>query len=153
MESSPAYQKALKMSNNKPRVSCSREVLEHIDPSVKVRVYRNLAKNCLSVQQNGIVKCHVDNVVLRDFKTIVSKKGQERVRKERVKNVHAFIEGFVVKAEEVDRGRFDFKDWQSISYNPYTTDYWIDETGRFVKCGRFADVHSCGVIAFDYLYL
>ncbi|MEL0098749.1 MAG: hypothetical protein VW907_04265 [Opitutae bacterium] len=146
------FQRAVEMSNKKPRVEVSREVLGHIDPAKKVRVYRNLHKGCLSVQQGGLVKCHADNVVLRDFKTIVNKAGQERVRRERAKNVHAFIEGFVIDAKESWKGMFDFG-WGKCYYNPYETDHWTDsETGEFIDCGEYADVAPDGVLVFNYLY-
>lgn len=146
------FQRAVEMSNKKPRVQVSREVLEHIDPSKKVRVYRNLNKGCLSVQQGGLVKCHADNVVLRDFKTVVNKAGQERVRRERAKNVHAFIEGFVVDAKETWKGMFDFG-WGKCYYNPYETDHWTDpETGEYIQSGEFADVAPDSVLVYNYLY-
>jgi len=146
------FQRAMEMSNKKPRVQVSREVLEHIDPSKKVRVYRNLHKGCLSVQQGGLVKCHTDNVVLRDFKTIVNLKGQERVRREKAKNVHAFIEGFVIDAKETWKGMLDFG-WGKCYYNPYQTDHWTDpETGGYIQSGEFADVAPDSVLVYNYLY-
>lgn len=152
IDSNKVFQKALEMSNKKPRVEVSREVLDHIDPAKKVRVYRNLHKGCLSVQQGGLVKCHADNVVLRDFKTIVNPKGQERVRREKAKNVHAFIEGFVVDAKESWKGMFDFG-WGECYYNPYETDHWTDlETGQAVDCGEYVDIAADSVLAYNYLY-
>jgi hypothetical protein len=144
--------KAIEMSNNKPRVQVSREVLEHIDPAKKVRVYRNLHKGCLSVQQNGVVKCHTDNIVLHNFKTVVNKSGQERVRQERSKNVHSYIEGFVIDAKETHNGKLDFG-WNKCYYNPYETDHWIDiQSGKFVDSGEYADITCSDVLAFNYLY-
>jgi hypothetical protein len=67
----------------KPRVKTSREVIPHINPKRPVFVYRNLHKKCLSVQQDGIVRCHVDNIVLEDAEFRVSKAGQKRVRDEK----------------------------------------------------------------------
>ena len=152
IDNNKVFQKALGMSNKKPRVEVSREVLDHIDPAKKVRVYRNLHKGCLSVQQGGLVKCHADNVVLRDFKTIVNPKGQERVRREKAKNVHAFIEGFVVDAKESWKGMFDFG-WGKCYYNPYETDHWTDpETGEYIQSGEFADVAPDSVLVYNYLY-
>ena len=75
------------MLNIKPHVQKSSEVAEHIDPNKRVRVYRNLHKNCFSVKQDGLVRCHADHVTLEDCKFIVSKAGQERVRDEGRKNV------------------------------------------------------------------
>ncbi len=82
----------------KPFVETSKEVLQYIDPTKKVRVYRNLHKDCISVKQGGLVRCHATNVVLKDCKFIVSEAGQRRVRNEKKKNVHAFVEGYVVDA-------------------------------------------------------
>ena len=84
----------------KPFCETSKEVLQHIDPTKKVRVYRNLHKKCVSVKQGGIVQCHATNVVLNDCKFIVNEAGQARVRREGKKYVHAFIEGYVVSASK-----------------------------------------------------
>ena len=156
-DKSKVFQKALEMSNVKPRVETSCEVLEHVDPTKKVRVYRNLHKDCISVRQGNLVKCHTDNVILRDFKTIVSKKGQDRVRREKAKNVHAFIEGYVVSHTETCRDEnqqklIDFE-WGELYYNPYKTDDWTElETGQAVDRGEYADIATNFVLASNYLY-
>ena len=146
------FQRAMEMSNKKPRVQISREVLDHIDPAVKVRVYRNLHKGCLSVQQNGIVKCHADNVVLRDFKMIVNPAGRERVRQEKAKNVHAYVEGHVIDAKEAWMGKLEFE-WDECFYNPYKTDFWTDKnTYNYVDSGQYADVATDSVLVYNYIY-
>jgi hypothetical protein len=153
----PKFVRRVIMSNVKPRVEKSCEVLEHIDPTKKVRVYRNLHKGCISVRQGNLVKCHTDNVILKDFKTIVGKKGQERVRREKAKNVHAFIEGYVVSHVEICQDEnqqklLDFR-WGELYYNPYKTDDWTElETGKAVDCGEFADIATDFVLASNYLY-
>jgi hypothetical protein len=108
---------------NKPFCEKSVEVLEHIDPTKPVRVYRNLHKKCVSVRQGGIVRCHATNVVLKDCRFIVSEAGQKRVRAEGKKNVHAFIEGFVQDARK-SLELLDFG-WHAVYYNPYETDRWV----------------------------
>jgi len=146
------FQRAMEMSNKKPRVQISREVLDHIDTAVKVRVYRNLTWKCLSVQQNGIVKCHADNVVLRDFKMIVNPAGREKVRTEKQKNVHSFIEGYVIDSTEAWKNKINFN-WSECYYNPYKTDFWMEcETGQFVDCGEYADIAPESVLIYNYLY-
>ena len=97
------------------------EVSEYIDPTKKVRVYRNLHKKCISVKQGNIVRCHVTNVMLKDCKFIVSEAGQTRVREEGKKNVHAFIEGYVCSTDEYQ----SVFGWEAVYYNPYTTDHWV----------------------------
>ena len=69
----------------KPRTQKSFEIAEHIDTTKKVRVYRNLHRDCYSVKQGGIVRCHAENVTLRGCQFIVSKAGQRRVRDEQKK--------------------------------------------------------------------
>ena len=106
---------------NIPHVENSLQVLEHVDTDKPVRVYRNLHKQLISVKQDGLVRCHTDNVVLHFCKFIVSKAGQKRVRDEKRKNVHAYIEGVVVDARETDNLlRFE---WSTLYYNPYKTDF------------------------------
>ena len=144
---------------SKPRVEKSHEVLEHIDPTKKVRVYRNLNNKCVSVKQGNKVKCHATNVVLKDCKFIVSEAGQRRVRNEKKKNVHAFIEGFVVDARR-SLELLDFG-WSSIYYNPYSTDHWQltnEPYDAWVDTAEWADVWSdpiggANVLAFNVKFL
>ena len=136
----------------KPRVQKSIEILDHIDPTKKVRVYRNLHKNCLSVKQGGIVRCHAENVVLKDCKFIVSEAGQRRVRSEKKKNVHAFVEGFVVSARRSDE-LLDFG-WSSVYYNPYETDHWQltnEPYDAWVDTAEWVDVCSDSIMGADVL--
>lgn len=138
------------MLNIKPHVEKSREILDHIDGSCPVRVYRNLHRGCYSVKQGGIVRCHADNVALKNVKFIVSKAGQKRVRDEKKKNVHAFVEGFVVDTREadhvVDGEKTDqdiengLSDWnESVYYNPYKCDGFTNTNTQQIATGaKFA---------------
>jgi hypothetical protein len=142
---------------NIPHVENSRQVLEHIDTDKPVRVYRNLHKQVISVKQGGLVRCHADNVVLHLCKFIVSKAGQKRVRDEKRKNVHAYIEGVVVNARETDN-LLPFS-WTELYYNPYKTDFWQDRaSGKEVESAEWVDVDStpaetfAAVIGFNLMY-
>ena len=127
---------------NIPHVENSRQVLEHIDADKPVRVYRNLHKQVVSVKQGGLVRCHADNVVLHLCKFIVSKAGQKRVRDEKRKNVHAYIEGLVVNPRSTDH-LLPFS-WTELYYNPYKTDFWEDrESGKEVESAEWVDVDGC----------
>ena len=136
----------------KPRVQNSREVLAYIDPSKKVRVYRNLHKQCFSVKQDGLVRCHADHVTLENCHFIVSKAGQKRVRNEGRKNVHAYIEGVLVDTREADKivdgtksdAELDAgkSDWKKAYYNPYTCDTFINQyDGSPLETAKFADLY------------
>jgi hypothetical protein len=127
----------------KPRVKTSREVIPHINPARAVFVYRNLHKKCLSVQQDGIVRCHVDNIVLEDCEFRVSKAGQRRVRDEKKKNVHAKVKGVVV-SHPSDILELE---WDTVYYNPYRTDEFTETaTKRHVKGAKFVDIEASGSI-------
>ena len=124
---------------NKPKVKTSKEVIEHINPERPVFVYRNLHKKCLSVQQDGIVRCHVDNIVLEDAEFKVSKAGQKRVRDEKKKNVHAKVKGMVV----ANPSEILSLEWNSVYYNPYKTDEFTDTgNSRHVASALFADIDA-----------
>ncbi len=135
----------------KPRVEKSSEVAQHIDPYKPVRVYRNLHKNCLSVKQDGIVRCHADSVFLGDCRFIVSEAGQKRVRDEGRKNVHAFVEGVLVDARETDNyvdGHLSDQEiewghsrWIDLYYNPYKVDGFTNkQTGSVVSWAKFVEI-------------
>ena len=66
-----------------------------IDPNRKVDVYFNLHKKTWSVRQGGKVVGHTDQISIKNAQYIVSKKGNERVRREKKKNVHAYVRGYV----------------------------------------------------------
>lgn len=143
---------------NIPHVEVSRQVLEHIDTNKPVRVYRNLHKSVISVKQGGLVRCHADNVVLHLCKFIVSKAGQKRVRNEKRKNVHAYIEGIVANARETDN-LLPFE-WSELYYNPYKTDFWQDRiSGKEVESAEWVDVDGqpqgsglAPVVGFNLMY-
>ena len=89
----------------------------------KVRVYWNLHKHKWSVQscKTGLVKDHKQHITLQDAKFVVRKGGQERVRKEGKKNVHAFVNGIRSKLKQGMMPEFaSYK----VRYDPYTMDYF-----------------------------
>lgn len=59
----------------------------------KVRVYRNLHQDCWSIRHKGLVIGHALNVELGDVSFVVSNVGYNRYQREKVKNVHAFVQG------------------------------------------------------------
>ena len=90
----------------------------------KVRVYWNLHKHKWSVQscKTGLVTDHKQHITLQDAKFVVRKGGQERVRKEGKKNVHAFAVGYI---RNIDEKFIGMCDWDRVKYNPYTDDYFM----------------------------
>lgn len=97
---------------------------------MRVRIYWNLHKRCFSVQtkwpQGWRVDAHVDSITLLRATFHVSAAGQERVRREGKKNVHALIEGDLAGpyAGSLEPG------WTgAVKYNPYTDEGFHDEAG------------------------
>ena len=122
-----------------------------LDYNRKVFVYKNLHKNCWSVKQDGLVKAHALELNLYNASINVSRKGQDRVRKEKRKNVHAGIRGYLepyhmghdVKLnEELSMFQRVWKDlpnseMRAITYCPYKYDSFVhvdDGTPRWFGC-------------------
>jgi hypothetical protein len=78
-----------------------------------VDVYYNLHKKCLSVRDVATrrVDQHVDHIALQNAKFHVSASGRARVLKERRKNVHAWVRGYVA-SESAECST-------QVTYNPY----------------------------------
>ena len=86
----------------------------------RVFVYRNLHKKCYSVKsmKTGRVIAHVDSIDLVDVSFRVSQSGRKRVLKEKRKNVHAGVVGYVSCSSGVDSAI-------SVTYNPYKFDSFV----------------------------
>jgi len=102
-----------------------------------VQVYRNLNKKLhdgdhgpvYSVRgDDGLVKNHTCHLMLEDCSLRVGKKGKQRVRDEKRKNVHAYIQGRQLVA--CDQAVF-YDRAVPISYNPYVNDSFVrKDTGE-----------------------
>ena len=113
-------------------------------------VYFNLHKRLFSVRHKGIVVAHARNVKVIDAKFVVQPAGRAKVLREKKKNVHAFVEGFVVDAREadhfVDGEKTDqdiengLSDWnESVYYNPYKCDGFTNTNTEQIATGaKFA---------------
>ena len=116
--------------------------------SDKVEVYRNLRRRCWSVRSNktGIVIDHVTEVELEDCELVVRQAGREKVRREGVKNVHAFVKGYMVKGEcEIANCSCHIEDPRTISYDPYSNESFIaTRTNQPVKKAKHILLTSNG---------
>lgn len=98
---------------------------------MKVEVYFNLHKKCLSVRalegdRKGRVIAHTDAVELFDVTFAVQPAGRAKVLREGRKNVHAFVRGIWVAPMGAEA-------WQTtpVTYNPYKYESFVnreDET-------------------------
>ena len=96
---------------------------------MRVFVYYNLHKHVWSIKalegpNKGRVIAHSETVWLKNCKLKVSKKGRERVLKERRKNVHAGVVGELVSQHSaMNLGGIG---GCYITYNPYKYESFVD---------------------------
>jgi hypothetical protein len=103
-----------------------KDVLKENIIGQKVMVYYNLHKHTFSVQKSGVVVLHADYVKLSDVEFRVRKGGLDKVRKEKVKNVHAFVIGILEDFCEFPCSNIpQDSEGEVISYNPYTNDSFV----------------------------
>ena len=108
---------------------------------MRVRVYWNLHKKVFSVldwtDNKGRLLRHLDSIVLMNCKLIVQPDGQARVRREKKKYVHAFIEGDICTSST----RYQS---EQVRYNPYFTEGFVNTEGELRKTAEcvFLTSHS-----------
>jgi hypothetical protein len=103
-----------------------KDVLKENIIGQKVMVYYNLHKQTFSVQKSGIVVLHADFVKLSDVEFRVRKGGLNKVRKEKVKNVHAFVIGILEDFCEFPCSDIpQDSEGEVISYSPYVNDSFV----------------------------
>lgn len=90
---------------------------------MRVKIYYNLHKHCLSVlhktKKGWRLKEHRQSINLCDVKFTVNETSRQRVIREKRKNVHAFIEG--TEVNEIPELTY------KVTYNPY-------KYSNFMKC-------------------
>ena len=119
---------------------------------MRVQVYYNLHKKRLSVRNRGKVIKHADMIVLHDVKFHVQPAGQAKVRKNKRKNVHAYIQGMKMRESVIDDAHTGIKscEWQKITYNPYKHKSFVlvkDESVA-VREAWFVEIRRDGVWAY-----
>ena len=89
----------------------------------RIRAYYNLHRKCFSVQdyQTGLVIEHTDKLFVTNAMFVVRKSGNERVKQEGKKNVHAFVNGIRTKYRQGIMPDFAS---HKVRYDPYTMDYF-----------------------------
>ena len=104
-------------------------------------IYRNLHRGGYSVidRRTGRVVQHTNRLVAKDAEFVVRVAGRERVRREKRKNVHAFVRCVSILPGYLERrGRL-------IRYDPYTMDAFQFENGVEAASLPFVELNSFGV--------
>ena len=92
-----------------------------IDEKRRVYVYFNLHKKVWSVRQKGTPVEHTKHIMLKDARFLVGQAGRKKVLKEKRKNVHAGVSGYIVdRVPNVP----DF--CTTVHYNPYKNETFIN---------------------------
>ena len=124
-----------------------------MDKNKRVYVYFNLHKKVWSVRQSGRIVEHTKHIKLRDCRFLVSQAGREKVLREKKKNVHAGVSGYVINSIPEYRIFSEAK----LTYNPYrykgfvavNDPYEIVERSDFaeLQCGEgWRDVWACWTV-------
>ena len=134
---------------------------------MKINVYRNLSpqyrgQRAWSIMANegaqkGKVVDVVDGVIVKNVALVVREGGRQRVLRDKQKNVHAFVQGELVKTFPLDtlkktadgnalapgKGAF-----VRISYDPYHAGYFFrEDSGQAVGSAAVVVVAPAGVYA------
>lgn len=120
---------------------------------MRVDVYRNLNKDCLSVKclipgsdRYGIVVSHEQKVHIQEPEFVVQDAGRQRARETGVKNVHAFVRGEWDDSQKVVCG-------EPVTYNPFEYDHFVHaETEEAVTSAETVAVTTNGIRAKDLSY-
>jgi hypothetical protein len=111
----------------------------------KVFCYRNLNKKGVvwsirDTKTNKVINW-VENIILKDVELKVSEKGRQRVLREKRKNVHAGVKGYEVSIKSVPK---NIK-WIYVFYDPYTTPFFTDKNGNYIKICKYAKLCEKGL--------
>jgi len=97
-----------------------------IDTTRKVFVYKNLHKDCWSIKQDGLVKAHANDVTLYMCDMIVNYEGRQKVLRQKRKNVHAGIRGYMEHKDLEVWADLPDDQFSEITYNPYKYSSFVD---------------------------
>jgi len=99
---------------------------------MRVQVYYNLHKKRLSIRNRGKVIKHTGAIVLHDVKFHVQPAGQAKVRKNKRKNVHAYVAGDMRPKQLIAQQSYEGLD--QVKYNPYKNNFLEDvKTGEEMR--------------------
>lgn len=100
---------------------------------MKVDVYYNLRKKCLSIRSRekesyGKVIKHSPNVLIKNAVFVVQPAGLKKARDKGVKNVHAFVRGELV--ENPDEDTLENRKWRQVYYDPFKWENFVTKTDK-----------------------
>ena len=126
-----------------PGLNHYENICSFVIESEPVEVYKNLGskRKCWSVRQRGIVVCHTPYICLENCVFRVQPAGRAKVNKEKRKNVHAYVQGFLINPRDTHNGFLEFP-WDMATYNPYKHTTFVCEDGEPVTKSKFCDMFT-----------
>ena len=110
-----------------------------LDMRRKVFVYKNLHRDCWSVRQDGRVKAHCNNITLRDCVFRVNERNRQKVLRERQKNVHAGVHGYICDNDHTHNEL----NTRAVSYDPY-------RFAHFFHVEDHSAIHKAKLVEFQH---
>ncbi len=114
-----------------------------MNPTLPVRVFKNLQRGCYTIMQAGRVQASARQIHLAEVEFRVRAAGRERMLREGRKNVHAFAIGLLVDHVHPDDPRelVAFAG-RRVHYDPY-------RFASFVDSETHAPVSAARLVRFD----
>ena len=110
---------------------------------MRVEAYYNLTRSCWSVrslegENKGRVFLYAESLAIENAKFVVRKGGRDKVRREKQKNVHAFVRGSLS-----DKTNSKHRLPLPVTYNPYKNETFVNRnTGESVMQASLVHLHS-----------
>ena len=115
---------------------------------MRVEIYYNLHKHCLSVRNKGKVIAHVPSVLVKDASFVVQPAGRAKVLREKKKNVHAFVRGMNCLDDSFTPA-LDGLTPVEVTYNPYKYNSFVRrDNEQPIHTAKFAVIDGRRVTAF-----
>jgi len=99
----------------------------------KFYVYRNLHRDCFSVKLRGKVIDWPEHFIMNNAEFKVSNAGQNRARKQKQRNVHAYVaaDNYLKLDYSQAQAILEKNLFTQVYYNPFKTDTFVNcETGK-----------------------
>ena len=119
--------------SQKPIANSYEDQLALLNPEKPIRCYRNLHTGLWSVKQ-GIVRFHTSEIVLTNAQFVVNEVGRQRVLREKKKNVHAYVVGYIYPPVSFIG--------EEVYYNPYTCSNFMIGKGPILRTSMVMLVKS-----------
>lgn len=111
-------------------------MIKQLDVGLKrVRVHWNFHRKEFSICQNGRVVGYAKCIWLHNVEFKVGVKGRERVIREGVKNVHAYVYGDLYLVDDTNNHWYKNHE-TTVRYNPYEYSSFVDELDQPIYNAR-----------------